>query len=336
MPVKPRGKSWQASVCVRGQRDRADFKTKEEAELWEAQTKAAMLAGTWKKGGAAEAEDKSPTLGEFLDVVIEARWKGKKSAATLIKNAQQVVAIIGPARLVSTLTKADADLVRNTFRKRGRSDATINRKLASLSVIVNEAVERELLLRGFSVGITKERTGRIRYLSKAEQDAALKWCRATANDDLYDYIIVSLDTGFRQGEVLKIEARDTGKPELWTYDTKSGKNRAVPLTERCAGVLSRRAKFLRPDDRLFQMHPDRLRDKWRQMQTYLKLQEDDQFIPHAMRHTFVTEMLFSGVDIRTVMELAGHSRIETTQRYAQTSPERLRLAIARRTEYQAA
>lgn len=336
MPVNPRGSSWQASVCVRRQRDRADFKTKEEAELWEAQTKAAMLAGTWKKGAKAGEGNQGPTLGEFVDTVVEARWRGKKAEATLIKNAYQVRDTIGPARLVSTLCKADADKVRNEFRRRGRSDATINRKLAALSVIMHEAVERGVLDRPFTVGITKERTGRTRFMTQDEQTGALRWCRATGNDDLYDYMVVSLDTGFRQGEVLKIEARDTGRDELWTYDTKSGKSRAVPLTDRCKEVLTRRAQFLRPEDRLFTMHPDFLRARWLKMQTYLGLQNDDQFVPHTMRHTFITELLFSGVDIRTVMELAGHNRIETTQRYAQTSPERLRLAIAKRTEYQAA
>jgi site-specific recombinase XerD len=41
-------------------------------------------------------------------------------------------------------------------------------------------------------------------------------------------------------------------------------------------------------------------------------------------------------DIRTVQELAGHKRIETTQRYAHTSAERKRLAIQRMSEYQGA
>ena len=38
--------------------------------------------------------------------------------------------------------------------------------------------------------------------------------------------------------------------------------------------------------------------------------------PHLLRHTYVTELLRAGLDIETVRELAGHSSIETTQRYA--------------------
>lgn len=156
-----------------------------------------------------------------------------------------------------------------------------------------------------------------------------------------DLAIVELlyGSGLRVSEVVLLTLPMMNLSQrILTILGKGNKERIVPITKPCQDTLQRYIRNVRPQLLL--------RRKTEDITPFVFLNHLGQpltvrglqFIlsrlvkktglelhlhPHQLRHTFATQLLDNGADLRTIQELLGHASINTTQIYTHVSKEAL-------------
>ncbi|WP_261433809.1 tyrosine recombinase XerC [Berryella wangjianweii] len=143
-------------------------------------------------------------------------------------------------------------------------------------------------------------------------------------------------SGARVGEVssLRTDALDLPHGQAKVMG-KGSKERIVPLHDLCLDALMSYRRLGRPvlvagrdepwlflSSRGGRMSTDALRKMFKKALARAGL--PGHFSPHALRHSFATDVLAGGADLRSVQELLGHASLSTTQVYTHLTPEGLR------------
>ncbi|WP_417210084.1 tyrosine-type recombinase/integrase [Antarctobacter sp.] len=241
------------------------------------------------------------------------------------------------AKPLSTIETFDIERYKKARRSAGAAKATVNRELATLSHLLNQAVEwKWIKSKSVKIARFKEDNQRIVYLADDQCVALLEAAASDHNENVHAFVMVGLHTGMRHAEILAIrrEDVDVGKRVIWFPQAKAG-SREQPITRELAEYLERRMDMLPPGcDWMFPSpgsatgHVHTIRKAFRRSAERAGL-DPDQITPHTLRHTAVTHLVQAGVDLPTVQRISGHKTLSMVARYAHQSGSHIEAAMDR-------
>lgn len=144
-------------------------------------------------------------------------------------------------------------------------------------------------------------------------------------------ILLMLYAGLRLSEVPKLDWRDVDLDTLTltVRDGKGGRDRALPIHERVAADLR-----LTPEKQQrgavcghLNGRPISYKSVPHVFDRWLK-EEGLDISAHQLRHTFATQLLWAGADLRTIQRLLGHASLATTERYLSVEMQQKQQAVS--------
>jgi len=204
------------------------------------------------------------------------------------------------------------------------STVTANREHAYLRAVFNELQRLGVIdyenplskIRQF-----KEREGELRFLTAEEIHQLLQECRQSTNSSLIHIVKICLATGARWSEAESLKANQLQDGKITYLNTKSGKNRTVPVSESLFSELI--SLGVTGDQKLFMSSLS----AFRKAISAAKIALPKGQMSHVLRHSFASHFVMNGGNIVVLKDILGHSTITTTMRYAHLAPDHLSDAV---------
>lgn len=250
------------------------------------------------------------------------RWRVQGEAQRL--NAERLIRdYLGATKRVAEFDQRAADALTDRLFKDKPSTSTVNRYQSALRTMLKVGDEKGLInWKVPRLMYHKVHAERIMFYDYDTESKIEGIMRQIGEHEMADLFILLVETGMRTAEGAFLSRQNVHlehrRINVWANDNKTGVARAIPLTLRAYNVLVRRTECTTGVSVFPTATRSKLRSVWENVRRALN-NYDPAFLWYCTRHTCATRLVQAGVDFKTVQQILGHKRIETTMRYIQSA-----------------
>jgi len=311
MSIRKTDKGWLVDVRPtgrHGKRIRKTLQTKAEAMRFEAHV---IQKATQDKDWNAKRDDRR------LTDLVQLWWEHHGQTLRDQKRRKRVLIAISEALGNPVAEKLSPDQFTKYRSKRLEANIhprTLNNQLAYMNAMFNELHRAEIIR--FSNPLAKLRMiktvqSELTYLEDKEIRELLS---SIEHPDALLITKICLATGARWGEAEALHSNQIKNGKITYTNTKSGRNRAIPISERLEQEIKARGA-----GKLFGGSIGAFRRALEKTSIELPAGQ----ATHVLRHTYASHFMINGGNILTLQRALGHSSITMTMRYAHLAPDHL-------------
>lgn len=290
------------------------------------------------------------TISNFIATISATKNLSNKTIRAYKSDLYQFKRFIG----LSSKYTADKNIIYSFIEKlklTGNKDTTIKRKLVTLKIfyayLAKEKVIRTNPFYEIKIAFKKEKrlpktlttaeiTKLLRCLYQSKETAATPFASFEITRDLC-LLDLLISTGIRIGEAVTIQHSDISLHDKTILIHGKGRKERILYISSKETLINLKTwlcykaahniqcdylfvnKYLRP---LSIYSAENIFSKYRD-----KAKVNPKATPHYLRHSFATNLLANGADLRSVQELLGHANISTTEIYTEVSIARKKLVL---------
>ncbi len=268
----------------------------------------------------------SEAISEYLRQLRDIRLASRHTVLAYQRDLERFLVCCGDVPL-STIHRRQVQDWLVAAHASGLAPASLARRLSALRSFLDTAVRMNWCAENAADGIVPPKQAKRlpRTLPPEQTTLLLQPTHAESESRDLALLAVMYGCGLRVSEVagMNLADIDMGEAEMRVRG-KGGKERVIPIPDGARTLLSnyldqrmghadinQQALFLnRSGGRLSVRGIQRMLKK-----RALATGADVSVTPHRLRHSFATDLLVGGVDLRAIQELLGHASLSTTERY---------------------